>query len=64
MVEIWFGMMTRKAPKAASFKVADDLIKAINNFISVYNDGAEPFVWRKREVKDTQLKSTIVNLCN
>jgi hypothetical protein len=64
MVEIWFGIMTGKVLKAASFKGTDDLMKAINDFISVCNDSTEPFVWRKREVKGTQLKNTIVNLCN
>jgi transposase len=64
MVEIWFGIMTGKVLKAASFKGTDDLMKDINDFISVYNDSAEPFVWRKREVKGTQLKNTIVNICN
>jgi hypothetical protein len=44
MVEIWFGIMTGKALKAASFKGTYDLMKAINDFISVYNDSAEPFV--------------------
>ncbi|MDR2300656.1 MAG: IS630 family transposase [Deltaproteobacteria bacterium] len=64
MVEIWFGIMTRKALKGGSFKSLEDLSKAINDFISVYNENAEPFIWRKREVKGSQLKNTIVNLCN
>ena len=64
MVEIWFGIMTRKALKGASFKDCSELTQAIHDFISVYNEKAEPFVWRKREVKGSQLRNTIVNLCN
>ena len=37
---------------------------AINDFIAAYNDKATPFVWRKREVKGSQLRNTIVNLRN
>lgn len=56
MVEIWFGILSRKALKGASFTHRDELAKAIQDFIEVYNGQAEPFVWRKREVKGTQLK--------
>jgi len=63
-VEIWFGIMSRKALRGASFKSVEDLTKAINDFIAVYGPTAKPFVWRKREVKGSQLKSTIVNLRN
>jgi transposase len=64
MVEIWFGIMTKKALKGGSFASIAELCKAISDFISVYNEHAEPFVWRKREVKGSQLRNTIVNLCN
>jgi transposase len=64
MVEIWFGIMTRKALKGASFTDCSELAKSIEDFISVYNDTAEPFIWRKREVKGSQLRNTIVNLRN
>ena len=63
-VEIWFGILTRKALKNASFSSTDDLKKAIEDFIDVYHEKAKPFVWRKREVKGAQLKNTIINLCN
>ena len=64
MVEIWFGILSRKALKGASFTHCDELATAIQDFIEVYNESAEPFVWRKREVKGSQLKNTITNLCN
>jgi len=63
-VEIWFGILTRKALKNASFNSTESLKKAIEEFIEIYHENAKPFVWRKREVKGTQLRNTIVNLCN
>jgi len=63
-VEIWFGILTRKALKNASFSSVANLKKAIEDFIDVYHETAKPFVWRKREVKGAQLKNTIINLCN
>ncbi|MBF0153271.1 MAG: transposase, partial [Magnetococcales bacterium] len=64
MVEIWFGILTRKALQGASFKSTDDLRRAIEAFISVYSEKAKPFVWRKREVKGSQIRNNIANLCN
>lgn len=63
-VEIWFGIMSRKALRGASFKNVTELRQAIEAFIAAYNPKAKPFKWRKREVKGSQLRNTIVNLCN
>jgi transposase len=63
-VEIWFGILSRKALKNASFASTDQLRSAIEAFIEVYHQNAKPFVWRKREVKGSQLRNTITNLCN
>jgi len=63
-VEIWFGIMSRKALKGASFESIEHLRQAIEAFVTAYGPTAKPFVWRKREVKGTQLKNTIANLCN
>ncbi|WKJ92688.1 IS630 family transposase [Methylomonas montana] len=63
-VEIWFGIMSRKALHGASFSSIEQLTQAIKDFVAVYNNNANPFVWRKREVKGAQLRNTIVNLCN
>ena len=63
-VEIWFGIMSRKALRGASFKTVEELGQAIDAFIAAYNPTAKPFKWRKREVKGAQLRNTIVNLCN
>jgi transposase len=62
-VEIWFGILSRKALKNASFTSIDQLRAAIQAFIEVYQQNAKPFVWRKREVKGSQLRNTFTNLC-
>lgn len=64
MVEIWFGLLSRKALRGGDFKNKDELRQAIEDFIAAYGPTAKPFVWRKREVKGSQLRNTIVNLCN
>jgi len=63
-VEIWFGIFTRKALRGASFKNTEQLREAIEAYIEAYRATAKPFVWRKREVKGSQLRNTLVNLCN
>jgi len=63
-VEIWFGIMSRKALRGASFKSTADLAKAVNDFVKAYGPTAKPFIWRKREIKGSQLKNTIANLRN
>jgi transposase len=62
-VEIWFGIFTRKALRGASFKNIEQLREAIEAYIEVYRTTAKPFIWRKREVKGSQLRNTLVNLC-
>lgn len=62
MVEIWLGILTRKALKGASFNNTQELSRAITDFCEVYNASAKPFVWKKREVRGAQLKNTIANL--
>lgn len=63
-VEIWFGILGRKALSGASFESTAQLTHAIESFIAAHNQNAAPFVWRKREVKGAQLRNTIVNLRN
>jgi hypothetical protein len=40
------------------------LKQAIEAFVKAYAQHAKPFKWRKREVKGSQLRNTLVNLCN
>jgi transposase len=63
-VEIWFGILSRKALRGASLRSIEELRQAIEAFVASYSATAKPFVWRKREVKGSQLRNTIVNLRN
>lgn len=63
-IEIVFRLLQRKRLRGASFKSKDELRKAIEAFIQKHNEGAKPFRWRKREVKGSQLRNTLINLCN
>lgn len=63
-MEIWFGIMTRKTLRGASFSSISQLTQTINEFIAVYNEQVTSFVWRKRENKGSQLRNTIANLRN
>ena len=63
-VEIWFGLLTRKTLRGASFASQDQLRSAIEAFVARTNENPKPFHWRKREVKGSQLRNTIINLCN
>src|SRR5271169_6835018 len=63
-IEIVFSLLQRKTLSGASFKTKDQLREAIEAFIQKHNQRAKPFRWRKREVKGSQLRNTIINLCN
>jgi transposase len=62
-IEIVFSLLQRKALNGASFKNKDQLRDAIEAFIRRHNERAKPFRWRKRDVKGSQLRNTVVNLC-
>jgi transposase len=64
LVEVWFGLLTRKALRGANFPSKSALREAIEAFIAATNGNPRPFIWRKREVKGSQLRNTIVNLRN
>ena len=63
-IEIVFSLLQRKTLSGASFKSKGELSDAIAAFIRKHNERAKPFRWRKREVKGSQLRNTIVNLRN
>jgi transposase len=63
-IEIWFGLLTRKALRGASFSSKDQLRTAIEAFVTRTNEHPKPFHWRKREVKGSQLRNTLINLRN
>tara|TARA_R110002072_G_scaffold284906_1_gene449454 strand:+ start:689 stop:883 length:195 start_codon:yes stop_codon:yes gene_type:complete len=62
MVEIWFGIFSRKSLHGASFGSKQELREQIEAYSKAYNQNCRPFVWKKREVKGSQLKNNIVNL--
>ena len=62
-IEIWFNIMSRKVLRGASFDSTSDLAQAITKYIQAYNISSEPFVWKKREVKGSQIKDKLSNLC-
>jgi transposase len=59
-VEIWFGLLTRKALRGASFASKEQLSSAIAAFVARTNQHPKPFHWRKREVRGSQLRNTVV----
>jgi len=63
-VEIWFGILSRKALRGLSTTSTVELRQAIEAFVAAYSKNPRPFKWRKREVKGSQLRNTIVNLCS
>ena len=63
-VEIWFGILSRKALRGLNAKSISDLRQAIEAFVATYARNPKPFQWRKREVKGSQIRNTIVNLRN
>ena len=64
MVEIWFGILTQKSLRGASFANTEALCTHIKKFIEAYNPTAKPFVWKKREVRGAQLTNNVSNFCN
>ena len=63
-IEIVFSLLQRKTLNGASFRSKNELAEAIAAFIQKHNERAKPFRWRKREVKGSQLRNTVTNLCN
>jgi len=63
-IEIVFSLLQRRTLNGGSFRTKDQLREAIEAFFRRHNERAKPFRWRKREVKGSQLRNTIVNLRN
>ena len=64
LVEVFFCLLGRKALRGADLKDTGQLRTLIEQFITRHDQTAKPFVWRKREVKGSPLRNTILNLCN
>jgi transposase len=64
MVEIWFGIFSIKSLRGASFNSTEELGEHITTYIEKYNKKCEPFKWKKRKVKGSQINNNIDNLRN
>ena len=64
LVEVWFGIFTRKSLNGAGFQSTQKLEEHIKAYVEATNQQPAPFIWKKREVKGSQLKNNIVNLRN
>ena len=62
MVEIFFSILSRETLRGSSSRDTDALSEAITAFVKEHNGEAKPFVWKKREVKGSQLRNTIDNI--
>ena len=56
--------LQHKALRNASSGNIDQLVGVIRDFTAAYNENTTPFVWRKREVKGSQLRNTALNSRN
>lgn len=63
-VECWFSILSRQALQGASFTSPLELRKAIDQFVTVYNQTASPFEWRKAVVHPTAPKRYYAHLRN
>ena len=63
-MEIVFRLLQPKTLHGGNLKSQDQLREAIEAFLRKHDERARPFRWRKREVRGSQLRNTIINLCN
>ena len=61
-MEIWFNIMSRKVLCGARFDNTGALTEAIEAYINAYNESAEPFIWKKREARGSQIRDNLSNL--
>jgi transposase len=59
-IECWFSILSRQALRGASFTSPQQLRKAIDDFVAVYNEAAAPFEWKKAVVFPSRPKSTLI----
>ena len=46
-VERWFAEITNKRIRRGSYRSTRQLVHAIEDYLSVYNDDPKPFIWTK-----------------
>ncbi len=47
LVEVFFSIITRQAIRRGSFISVQELVTAIKNYITHYNQNCKPFAWTK-----------------
>jgi transposase len=63
-VECWFSILSRQALRGASFTSPRQLRQAIDDFVTVYNQKAAPFEWKKAVVFPSRPVRKYSDLCN
>ena len=63
MVEIWFGILTLKSLRGASFRDTGQFGSHIRVFVAAYNEQAHPCVWRKRKIRRAWFSNYIKKFC-
>jgi hypothetical protein len=63
MAEIWFGRLSGKALKGASFNSARELAEAVMDFMDAHSSNPKQCVWKKRGVRGSQLRNATKSLC-
>jgi transposase len=61
-IEIWFSILSRQALRGKSFSSVRELRQGVDGFISVYNDKAAPFEWKKAVVHPGKLRKSHAGL--
>ena len=56
----FLSVLSKETLNGSSFRYADALTDAITAFVNEHNEKAKPFVWKKKEVKGSQLRNIIV----
>jgi len=59
-----FGRCAQGSSRRELFQQKATPLRAIEAFVARTNEHPKPFHWRKREVKGSQLRNTLVNLRN
>jgi len=62
-VEVWFGILWKKALRGGSFTAIYQLRKLIDDFKNVYNETATPFKWKAEKVYPSKPKDKYIYLC-
>jgi len=62
-IEVWFSILSRAALKGGSYTSPKKVREAIDAFLTVHNENAHPFEWRKAEVHQTTPKPKYADLC-